>query len=132
MPFSSRRGPRTSARAERASSCGRVARSSSASDSSCAGVGSGRATHRRRGARGGGAPGSVSNSTRVMSIAVSPSTSAWWLLAMSAKPPEDMRSTSHISHSGFVRSSDWAKRRPASTLSWSSLPGAGSPAWRRW
>ena len=131
----------SAARAERASSCGRVARSSSASDKSCAEVGSGRAIHGRRGGAGGGTVGSVSNRTVVMSTAEMPSTSAWWLFAISAKrpsagsssPPQSpSRSTSHISHSGFVRSSGWANSRPARFCSCSSLPGAGRPAWRRW
>ena len=48
-----------------------------------------------------------------MSTPETPSTSAWWLLVTSAKRPPSTLSTSHISHSGFERSSRCENTRAA-------------------
>ena len=61
-----------------------------------------------------------------------PSTSAWWVLEISAKRPSSSPWTSHVSHSGFARSSRWEWMRAASARSCSSEPGAGSAVWRTW
>ena len=58
---------------------GTVARSSSASPSSCARDGSGRGSQRLPGAVGAAGSGEVSNSTVTMSMPETPSTSAWWV-----------------------------------------------------
>jgi hypothetical protein len=67
-----------------------------------------------------------------MSTPEIPSTSAWWVLAISAKRRPAMRSTSQISHSGLERSRRWEKSRPASRFSAASSPGRGSAVWRTW
>ena len=76
----------SAARTPRTISRGLVARSRSASPSSCRSVGSGRASH---GGASGGPCGSASRSKRtvVMSTPETPSTSAWWLLPTIAKRP---------------------------------------------
>ena len=77
---------RAAPRARRATiSVGTVARSTSASPSSWAPLGSGPRHPRRSGARRGAGSGAASNSTVVMSTPEMPSTSAWWVLASSAK-----------------------------------------------
>ena len=126
------RGARVRARSPRAPSAGTVARSSSAWTSSSASVGSGRATHWRPSSAGGVASGETSKSTEVMSTPLTPSTSAWWVLEMIAKRPPSSPSTRLSSHSGLVRSSGRANRRPARLRSCSSEPGAGRALWRRW
>ena len=50
----------------------------------------------------------------------SPSTSAWWVLEISAKRPPSSPSTSHVSHSGLARSSRCESIRAASARSCSS------------
>ena len=67
-----------------------------------------------------------------MSTPEIPSTSAWWVLAISAKRPPDMLCTSQISHSGLERSRRWEKSRPASRFSAASSAGLGSAVWRMW
>ena len=127
-----RRGPRSTARAPRTISVGRVARSTSASPSSWASLGNGRATHGRSGGAGGGASGAASNSTVVMSTPEMPSTRAWWVLASRAKRSPSSLSTSQISHSGLSRSSCCENTRPARFFSCCSEPGRGSAVWRTW
>ena len=78
------RGPRHSARLPRTISPGTVARSSSASASSCAPLGTGRGIQGSGSGVGAGS-GVVSNSTVVMSTPETPSTSAWCVLAIIAK-----------------------------------------------
>ena len=98
---------------------------------------------RRRRARGAaptGAPGGVrptgtgfaSNSTVARSTPETPSTSAWWVLLISAKRFPSSPCTRYISHSGFERSSCCEKTRAVSCASWSSSPGSGSEEWRTW
>ena len=79
------RGPRSVARTPRTISAGTVARSSSASASSWAPVGSGRGTHSWSGGATGIGSGEVSNRTVTMSTPETPSTSAWWVLDSIAK-----------------------------------------------
>ena len=67
-----------------------------------------------------------------MSTPETPSTSAWCVFEMSEKRPPSSPWTIHTSQSGFERSSRWEKIRPASSRSWSSLPGFGSAVWRTW
>ena len=67
-----------------------------------------------------------------MSTPEMPSTSAWWVLAISAKRPPDMLWTSQISHKGLERSRRWEKIRPARRLSASSPAGFGRAVWRMW
>ena len=126
------RGPRSVARTPRAISVGTVARSSRASASSCAPVGSGRGIHSWSGGATGTGSGEASNRTVAMSTPETPSTSAWWVLESSAKRSSARPSTSQISHSGRERSSAWEKIRPQSRLSWSSPPGLGSAVCRTW
>jgi hypothetical protein len=76
--------------------------------------------------------GARSNSTEAMSTPETPSTSAWWVLLISAKRLSSSPCTSHSSQSGFERSSRWEKIRPASWRSCSVDPGAGSAVWRTW
>ena len=67
-----------------------------------------------------------------MSTPDTPSTSAWCVLEISANRPPSRPCASHISHSGFERSSRWEKIRPARPRSCSSEPGAGRAVWRTW
>ena len=67
-----------------------------------------------------------------MSTPETPSTRQWWVLPTIAKRPPFSPSTSHISQSGFERSSCWLKTRAARFLSCSSLPGGGREVWRTW
>ena len=60
-----------------------------------------------------------------MSTPDTPSTSAWWVFEMTAKPPPLMPWMSHTSQSGLERSRRWEKMRPTSWRSWSSEPGLG-------
>ena len=125
-------GVRSRRRALRVISAGTVARSTSASPNSFAGPGSGLAIHGSAGGATGAGSGSVSNSTVVMSTPEMPSTSAWWVFAISAKRPRDIFSTSMISQSGFERSSRCENTRPARRFSAASSAGAGRAAWRMW
>ncbi len=126
------RGPRTAARAPRTISRGTTARSSSASASSWASVGSGRGIQSCSGGATGAGSRAVSNNTVSRSTPEMPSTRAWWVLVRIAKRLSERPSANHSSHSGFERSSDWEKIRPASRLSSSSPPGRGSAVWRTW
>ena len=126
------RGPRNTARTERAISAGIVARSTIASPSSCAEEGSGRGSQRSPVSVGAAGSGEVSNSTDMMSTPEMPSTSAWWVFDSIAKRSPSSPSTSQISQSGLSRSSCWAKTRPARSFSCSSEPGAGSAVERTW
>ena len=56
---------------------------------------------------------------------ISPSTSEWWVLKISAKRSPVRPSISQLSHSGFERSSGCESIRAASRNSCSSVPGAG-------
>ena len=76
--------------------------------------------------------GERSNSTVIRSTPDTPSTSAWWVLEMSAKRFCSSPWTSHNSHSGFARSSRCECVRAASARSCSSDPGWGSAVWRTW
>ena len=67
-----------------------------------------------------GGTGSASNSTVARSTPEMPSTSAWWVLEISAKRLPSSPWTSHVSHSGFARSSRWEWMRAASARSCSS------------
>ena len=60
-----------------------------------------------------------------MSTPDTPSTRQWCVLVMIAKRSSPTRSTSHSSHSGFARSSRWAKIRPARRRSSASPAGVG-------
>ena len=130
-PATARSGCRAAPRAPRAASNGVDARSATAVASSTAGLGSGRGYQAGAGSGSGGS-GSRSNSTVEMSTPETPSTSAWWVLEISAKLSSPTRSTSHSSHSGLERSSPWAKIRPARLRSCSSPAGSGSAVWRTW
>ena len=120
------RGARSRARVPRPISAGTVARSSSASPSSLAEPGSGLAVHGAGGRDVPAGSGEVSNRTVVMSTPEIPSTSAWWVLAISANRLPAMRCTSQISHSGLERSRRWENSRPASCFSAASSAGRGS------
>ena len=61
-----------------------------------------------------------------------PSTSAWWVLEITAKRLPMSPWTSQISHSGLARSSCWECTRAAIARSCSSEPGEGSAVWRMW
>ncbi len=126
-----RRGARSSARPPRSISLGTVERSTSASPSSFAEPGSGWALHGSPGATGAGSR-AVSNSTVVMSTPEIPSTSAWWVFAITAKRLPERFCTSQISHSGLWRSRRCENRRPASRFSAASSAGFGSAVWRMW
>ena len=76
--------------------------------------------------------GVASNSTVIRSTPAIPSTSAWWDLEISAKRPPSSPWTSHVSHSGFARSSRCEWMRAASARNCSSEPGCGSAVWRTW
>ena len=131
-PERTRRGPRRMARTDRVISAGIVARSSSASASSCERLGSGRGS--QRSPRSAGAAGSreVSKRTDRMSTPETPSTSAWWVFESTAKRSSSRPSTSQTSQSGLSRSSCWESTRPARSLSWSSDPGEGRAVERTW
>ena len=89
-------------------------------------LGSGCGTHGSPSCGSAGGTGSRSNSTVARSTPATPSTSAWWVLEISAKRPSSSPCTSHSSHSGFVRSSRCEWIRAASARSCSSVPGSGS------
>ena len=76
--------------------------------------------------------GSVSSITLSRSLAETPSTMQWWVLETSAQGASRSarwtRSTTHISHSGLVRSSCWDITRPTSRCSSCSPPGGGQRA----
>ena len=76
--------------------------------------------------------GDTSNSTVARSTPDTPSTSAWWVLLISAKRLSSSPCTSQTSQSGFERSSRCEKIRPASRRSCSTPPGEGSAVWRTW
>ena len=67
-----------------------------------------------------------------MSIALIPSTIAWWVLVSTAVRPCASPSTRYISHSGREWSSGRDISRPTSSVSWSSVPGRGSAERRTW
>ncbi len=101
-------GPRRTRCARRgAISAGTVARSTSASPRSWTPVGTGRGIQSWSGGATGTGSAEASNRTVAMSTPETPSTSAWWVLESSAKPPSARPSTSHSSHSGRSRSSAW-------------------------
>ena len=54
-----------------------------------------------------------------------PSISEWWVLVISAKRSSSRPSISHISHSGFERSSCWEKIRAVRSCSCSHAAGGG-------
>ena len=70
--------------------------------------------------------------TVARSTPATPSTSAWWVLEISAKRLRSSPCTSHSSHSGFERSSRCECTRAVSARSCSSEPGEGSAVWRTW
>ena len=76
--------------------------------------------------------GERSNSTVARSTPAIPSISEWWVLVISAKRLSSSPSISHISHSGFERSSCWEKMRAVRSCSCSIPPGAGRALWRTW
>ena len=102
-----------------------------ASPSSFAEPGSGWALHGSAGPTGAGSR-AVSNSTVVMSTPEIPSTSAWWVLAITAKRLPERDWTSQISHNGLWRSSRCENSRPARRFSAASSAGFGSAVWRMW
>jgi hypothetical protein len=126
------RGARRIARTVRAASPGTVARSTSASPSSWTPEGSGRGSQRSPGSGGAAGSEEVSKSTVTMSTPEIPSTSAWWVLARSAKRPPATPCTSHSSQSGLSRSSCCENTLPASARSCSSEPGEGRAVSRTW
>ena len=101
-----------------------------AARSSC--DGSERGRHGSPSCGSGGGTGSASNRTVARSTPAMPSTSAWWVLEISAKRPSSRPCTSHVSHSGLARSSCCEWMRAARLRSCSSEPGAGSAVWRTW
>ena len=100
--------------------------------SSASSLGSGFGSHGRTGGVSPTGTGFASNRTVARSTPETPSTSAWWVLLISAKRLSSSPCTRYISHSGLERSSCWEKRRPVSIASWSSSPGAGNEEWRTW
>jgi hypothetical protein len=99
---------------------------------SCAADGSGCGTHGSPSKGADVGTGSRSNSTVARSTPEMPSTSAWWVLEISAKRFSSRPCTSHVSHSGLERSSRWEWTRATSARSCSSEPGDGSAVWRTW
>ena len=67
--------------------------------------------------------GERSNSTVARSTPAIPSISEWWVLVISAKRLSSRPSISHISHSGFERSSCWEKMRAVRSCSCSMPAG---------
>ncbi len=97
-----------------------------------ASLGSGPGDHSRSGWGTSAGSRSRSKSTVMMSTPETPSTSAWWVLLMSAKRPSSRPSISQISHSGLVRSRRWEKMRPARLRRFSIEPGLGSAVCLTW
>ena len=124
-------GARKTARAPRTISAGVVARSTIASASTSASLGSGRGVHGSCAGTSAGS-GSVSKRTVVMSTPETPSTRQWWDLATTAKRSPSTPSTSHISQTGLARSRRCEKTRAANMRSCSSDPGSGRAVWRTW
>ena len=85
-----------------------------------------------RGISAGGARRSESKTTLSRSVPETPSTMQWCILVTSAQRPSPSPSATHISHSGFERSSFCAITRPTRLRSSSSPPGAGSAVRRTW
>ena len=112
--------------------CGVPSRPFTPSPSSSAWEGSGAGTQAVSGSGGSAGTAVRSNSTVAMSTPDTPSTSAWWVLEISAKRSSSSPWASQISHSGLDRSRRWLKTLPASWRSCSSDPGAGSAVWRTW
>ena len=67
-----------------------------------------------------------------MSIALMPSTIAWWVLVSTAVRPRARPSTRYISHSGRAWSSGRDISRATSSVSCSSEPGLGRAERRTW
>ena len=96
-------------------------------------TGAGGATTRVPGGAVGAGSGDVSKSTVAMSTPETPSTSAWWVLDMSAKrSPSQALDEPDLPQRLASGPARWAKTRPARRLSSCSPPGAGSAVWRMW
>ncbi len=127
-----RRGARSSARAPRVISPGTVVRSSSASPSSFADPGSGRAVH---GAGGRGVASGLGGGVEQNGGDVHPGDPVDERVVSLGDQREAspaMRCTSQISHSGLERSRRWENSRPASCFSAASSAGRGRAVWRMW
>ena len=94
-------------------------------------LGSGAGSH-GGGISAGGERRSESKTTLSRSVPETPSTMQWCTLLTSAQRPSPSPSATHISHSGFERSSFCAITRPTRLRSSSSPPGAGSAVRRTW
>ena len=105
-PARTRRGPRSTARTDRVTSAGTVARSTSASPRSWAWLGSGRGSQRSPGSVGAAGSGEVSNRTETMSIP-DPSAARDESRARAKRILDP--SASHSSHSGLSRSTNSAE-----------------------
>ena len=112
------------------SSAGRATASATACVTSWASAGSGRGSQICAGGVSGSGVGS--SSTCPMSIVVTPSTIAWWVLVITANRPSARPSTRYISHSGRSGSSGRDISRATSSVSWASVPGRGSAERRTW
>ncbi len=121
------RGVRSAARAPLSISPGTVERSSSASPSSFACPGSGRATHGAGGRDGCSGSGEASNSTVVMSTPEIPSTSAWWVFAITANLSFAMCATNHISHKRLGAVQTLGEDPPRELLELRLVLGMGQP-----
>ena len=111
---------------------GRLSRPRTPRAASSTRLGVGRGAHGASGCPISDGTGERSKSTVARSTPATPSTSAWWVLVMSAKRSPSRPWTSHSSHSGLERSSAWEWIRAASARSCASDPGAGSAVSRTW
>ena len=126
-----RPGARAVAHRLRTPSYGIFARCASAEPTMRGVLGSGAGSH-GGGISAGGDRRSSSKTTLSRSVPETPSTMQWCSLLTSAQRPPPRPSASHISHSGFERSSFCAITRPTRLRSSSSPPGAGSAVRRTW
>ena len=94
------------------------------------GVGAGRGIH--AGASSMSEVGITLRRIVVRSTPESPSIMQWWILAIIANRSSSSPSTTQSSHSGLLRSNGVETMRPASALSWLSVPGRGSDVCRTW
>ena len=126
-----RRGPRAADSTVRTASYGLAARRASECVTSSAAFGSGVGLPGPRAPPAAGSR-SLLMITLIRSVAETPSTMQWCVFEISAQRPSSRPSTTHISHSGFARSSCWDITRPTRLRSSSSPPGAGRAVRRTW
>jgi hypothetical protein len=124
-------GARAVAHRLRTPSYGIFARSASAEPTMRGVLGSGAGSH--WGGISAGVPWRLESKTTLRrSVPETPSTMEWCTLLTTAQRPSPRPSATHISHSGFERSSFCAITRPTRLrISWSP-PGAGSAVRRTW